>query len=162
MTYYTRFRSPLCDIIIVGSKHGLQQLHLCTEEGHTTFYLDPAWQRKDDFFTLATTQLQQYFAGQRQRFDLPLNPRGTPFQRRVWQELTHIAYGELRSYKEIAHAIGNPNAARAVGLANSKNPLPIIIPCHRVIGANGQLTGFSAGLKIKQQLIRLEQTGSPA
>lgn len=162
MTYYTRFHSPLCDIIIVGSSHGLHRLHLCTGEGQASFHLAPTWQRKDEFFTQTTIQLQQYFAGQRQRFDLPLTPQGTPFQRRVWEELSRIAYGELRSYKEIARAIGNPNAARAVGLANSKNPLPIIIPCHRVIGANGQLTGFSAGLKIKQELIRLEQTGSPS
>jgi methylated-DNA-[protein]-cysteine S-methyltransferase len=101
-------------------------------------------------------QLYEYFSGRLFKFDLPLAPSGTDFQQRVWQALKTIPYGQVKSYKDIAIAIGNKNAARAVGMANNKNPIPIIIPCHRVIGANGQLVGYGGGLDIKRYLLNLE------
>lgn len=105
----------------------------------------------------AANQIQEYLAGKRKSFDLPLDPAGTPFQKKVWQALAEIPYGETRSYQQVASAIGNPKAMRAVGGANNKNPLPILIPCHRVIGVNGDLVGYAAGLKIKRFLLDLEQ-----
>lgn len=104
----------------------------------------------------AEAQLREYFAGTRRTFDLPLAPRGTAFQQRVWAALRAIPYGETRTYGELAAAIGSPNASRAVGMANHRNPIPIIIPCHRVIGANGTLTGYAGGLEIKRRLLALE------
>jgi len=104
----------------------------------------------------AATQLEEYFSGKRDRFDVPLNPRGTDFQRLVWKALQDIPYGETRSYKQIAEAINKPNACRAVGMANNKNPIWIMIPCHRVIGSNGTLTGYGGGLEMKQRLLELE------
>lgn len=101
-------------------------------------------------------QLGEYFAGDRDHFDLPLAQGGTEFQQAVWRALAAIPYGEVRSYGEIAEAIGKPTAVRAVGAANGANPLPIVVPCHRVIGSNGSLTGFSAGIDIKRQLLALE------
>lgn len=102
------------------------------------------------------SQLEEYFSGKRKTFDLPLNPQGTEFQKRVWQALTKIPYGETCCYKDIAIAIGNPKASRAIGMANNKNPIPIIIPCHRVIGKNGNLTGYAGGLDIKRKLLEFE------
>ena len=102
-------------------------------------------------------QLNEYFAGKRKQFDLPLKPHGTKFQLAVWKALSEIPYGETRSYKDIAVAINNPKACRAVGLANNKNPVWIVIPCHRVIGSNGTLTGYGGGLKMKQRLLDLEK-----
>lgn len=102
-------------------------------------------------------QLEEYFRGVRNDFDLPLEPNGTEFQRRVWKSLIEIPYGETRSYSEIAKAIGNEKACRAVGMANNKNPIPIIIPCHRVIGANGKLVGYAGGLDVKEKLLKLEK-----
>jgi methylated-DNA-[protein]-cysteine S-methyltransferase len=104
----------------------------------------------------AIRQLREYFAGARTEFDLPLTPEGTPFQRDVWQRLREIPYGETISYGELARRIGNPRASRAVGAANGLNPIPIVIPCHRVIGSNGKLTGFGGGLPVKEALLTLE------
>lgn len=104
----------------------------------------------------AEAQLREYFAGARRTFDLPLAPHGTAFQRRVWTASRTIPYGETRTYGELAAAIDSPNASRAVGMANHRNPIPIIIPCHRVIGANGTLTGYAGGLEIKRRLLALE------
>ena len=102
-------------------------------------------------------QLQEYFAGSRREFALPLELRGTEFQKRVWRALESIAYGETRAYADIASAVGNPKAVRAVGMANHNNPIVIIIPCHRVVGKNGSLTGYGGGLDIKKLLLELEQ-----
>lgn len=102
-------------------------------------------------------QLEEYFRGVRKDFDLPVEPNGTEFQRRVWKSLIEIPYGETRSYSEIAKAIGNEKACRAVGMANNKNPIPIIIPCHRVIGVNGKLVGYAGGLDVKEKLLKLEK-----
>lgn len=107
----------------------------------------------------AKKQMEAYFANQLQQFDLPLRPVGTPFMQEVWKALLDIPYGELRSYKDIAEAVGRDKAYRAVGLANNRNPIPIIIPCHRVVGANGKLVGYGGGLEIKELLIELEQKG---
>ncbi|WP_041668122.1 methylated-DNA--[protein]-cysteine S-methyltransferase [Acetobacterium woodii] len=105
----------------------------------------------------ASQQLDEYFSGQRQSFDLPLQPQGTDFQQKVWKALQDIPYGEVCSYKAIAQAIGNEKACRAVGGANNRNPISIIIPCHRVIGANGDLVGYGGGIELKKQLLALEK-----
>ena len=104
----------------------------------------------------AYLQLTEYLNGERRTFDLPLNPQGTDFQKRVWKALCEIPYGETRSYKQIAEAIGNPKAVRAVGMANNRNPLLVVVPCHRVIGANGKLVGYAAGLDKKAFLLGME------
>jgi methylated-DNA-[protein]-cysteine S-methyltransferase len=114
------------------------------------------WRRTEEPFRDVILQLDAYFAGRLRRFELPLAPEGTPFQREVWSALTTIPYGETVSYGELARQVGRPNACRAVGAANGRNPIPIIIPCHRVIGADGSLTGFGGGLPIKQRLLLLE------
>jgi methylated-DNA-[protein]-cysteine S-methyltransferase len=118
--------------------------------------VDPEWTRDDAAFVEAKRQLDEYFAGERTTFDLPLNPAGTPFQQVVWEALRAIPYGEVFSYGEIAEQIGKPGAARAVGLANGRNPISVIVPCHRVIGASGSLTGYGGGLERKQLLLDLE------
>lgn len=105
----------------------------------------------------AVQQLEAYFNGTAKNFDLPLCPKGTEFQKKVWQALQQIPYGETRCYQDIAAAIGNENASRAVGMANNKNPIPIIIPCHRVIGKNGKLVGYAGGIDIKEKLLKLER-----
>ena len=115
------------------------------------------WERHDRAFDDVATQLKEYFDGRRRVFELPLAPEGTPFQLRVWNALIEIPYGETISYGELAARIGDRSASRAVGLANGSNPLPIVIPCHRVIGSNGKLTGYGGGLPIKQQLLTLER-----
>ena len=102
-------------------------------------------------------QLEEYFAGNRKQFDLPLAPKGTDFQKRVWKAVTDIPYGEKRTYGEIAAAVGSPKAARAVGMANNKNPIGIIVPCHRVVGADGKLVGYAGGMEKKEWLLNLEQ-----
>lgn len=106
---------------------------------------------------MATNQLVEYFAGVRRHFDLPLAPRGTAFQQKVWQALQQVGYGQTTSYKEIARRIGHPAAVRAVGAANGRNPIAIVVPCHRIIGANGTLTGYAGGLGRKAALLKLEQ-----
>jgi methylated-DNA-[protein]-cysteine S-methyltransferase len=118
--------------------------------------LATGWQRHDRAFVDVATQLKEYFDGRRRVFELPLAPEGTPFQLRVWNALLEIPYGETISYGELAARIGDRSASRAVGLANGSNPLPIVIPCHRVIGSNGKLTGYGGGLPIKERLLALE------
>lgn len=106
----------------------------------------------------AFAQLEEYFRGERTAFDLPLNARGTLFQRRCWQALLEIPYGQTRTYAQQARAVDSPRACRAVGMANHRNPLPVLIPCHRVVGADGSLTGYAGGLRIKQMLLEIEQS----
>ncbi|MCU1244941.1 MAG: cysteine methyltransferase [Acidobacteria bacterium] len=117
---------------------------------------DDDWRRADSAFGEVAGQLDEYFAGSRRTFDLPLAPRGTPFQRSVWTILQTIPYGRTWSYLEVATAIGKPSACRAVGAANGANPLPIVVPCHRVIGTDGSLTGFGGGLDVKRRLLAME------
>ncbi|MBI9091441.1 MAG: methylated-DNA--[protein]-cysteine S-methyltransferase [Desulfobacterium sp.] len=155
--YYTRFETRFCEIILVGNAGGLSHLHLNTGQGKRKFEISENWVLNPGFFTDTINQIKAYFSGERTKFNVRLNPQGTDFQKRVWQELSKIAHGDLCTYKEIARAIGNENAARAVGMANSKNPIPLIVPCHRVIGANGKLTGFAHGVAIKDKLIQLER-----
>ena len=102
--------------------------------------------------------MSEYLKGERKEFDLPLNPKGTDFQKRVWRALCDIPYGEMRSYKQIAKAVGNSKAVRAVGMANNRNPITIVVPCHRVIGADGKLVGYGGGLEMKEFLLRLEKS----
>lgn len=111
-----------------------------------------------ELLSMATIQLDEYFQGKRTTFSLPFKLTGTPFQLAVWKELQNIPYGQTTSYKEIAQKINKPKACRAVGMANNKNPLPIIIPCHRVIGSNGKLIGYAGGLKLKNYLLELEKS----
>lgn len=111
-----------------------------------------------ELLSMATIQLDEYFQGKRTTFSLPFKLTGTPFQLAVWKELQNISYGKTTSYKEIAQKINKPKACRAVGMANNKNPLPIIIPCHRVIGSNGKLIGYAGGLKLKNYLLELEKS----
>jgi methylated-DNA-[protein]-cysteine S-methyltransferase len=132
-----------------------------TSEGALTRILfhargEPA-EPADDVAAETRRQLEEYFAGRRRTFSLPLAPAGTPFQLTVWNALREIAYGETVSYGELSRRIGKPAAVRAVGAANGQNPLPIVIPCHRVIGSDGRLVGFGGGLEVKQFLLRLEQ-----
>lgn len=161
MTYYTRFQATLCEVIIAGDDQGISHLHLCTGEGKRVFEISPEWVRNDAFFDDAVGQVREYMEGKRDHFDLKLNPSGTEFQKQVWKALTAIPFGELRTYGDIAKKLGNEKACRAVGMANSKNPIPLIVPCHRVVGAGGKLTGFAHGLTIKEQLIRLEKEKDP-
>ncbi len=156
MKYYTTFKTTLCNITLVGDEDGLNHIHLHTGKDESNFNISPDWKENKKFFTKEITQLKEFSTGNRKTFDIKLNPEGTTFQNKVWEALSSIPYGETYSYKDIAAQIGNTKASRAVGMANSKNPIPIMVPCHRVIGANGKLTGFASGLKIKQQLLDLE------
>lgn len=113
--------------------------------------------KETDLIKECFKQLKEYFEGNRVKFDLPLDARGTEFQKKVWNELLRIPYGETKSYKDIAVAMGNEKACRAIGMANNKNPIPIIIPCHRVIGSNGKLVGYAGGLNVKEKLLNIEK-----
>lgn len=147
--------SPVGNLTITGTPDVLSG---CFFEQHTKPVDDLAdLERDDDAFVGAAEQLADYFAGERRTFDLALAPRGTDFQLRVWMALRAIPYGETRSYGELAIAVGSPKGSRAVGLANGRNPFSIIVPCHRVIGADGSLTGFGGGVDRKRFLLDLEQ-----
>ncbi|MCG8484216.1 MAG: methylated-DNA--[protein]-cysteine S-methyltransferase [Clostridia bacterium] len=154
--YYTRFDTQFCEIILVGDEQGLTHLHLNTGEGKRQLEISHEWNLNHSFFTSTIKQINDYFKGERLTFDIALNPKGTSYQRQVWKKLCEIPYGEQYTYKQLAINVGNEKASRAVGMANSKNPLPIIVPCHRVVGTNGKLTGFAHGLDIKKRLINLE------
>lgn len=149
------------NIVFYPSKIGM--LEICCSETHLTsikFITENSEKKKskpNKLNNLTIVQIDEYLNGKRKIFDLPLAPQGTDFQKKVWNELTKIPYGSTKSYKEIAQNIGNPQAARAIGMANNKNPLPIIIPCHRVIGSNGKLIGYRGGLNIKQNLLNIEK-----
>jgi len=155
---YCETSSPVGRLLLVGDENGLRGISF--QSGLHPAAVAEGWQRTEEPFREAIAQLDAYFAGRLRRFDLALAPEGTPFQQEVWSALTDIPYGETVSYSELARWIGRPAAPRAVGAANGKNPLPIVVPCHRVIGANGSLTGFGGGLAIKRRLLELE-AGSP-
>lgn len=154
--YYTVYQSKYCPIILVGDNKGLSKIYLQTGEGKQSVIIEPDWILNDNFFTEAVQQIEEYLAGERTEFNLRLNPTGTDYQKQVWRMLAKIPYGKVYSYKDIAELVGNPKASRAVGMANAKNPLPIIVPCHRVIGSSGKLTGYACGLKIKKILLDIE------
>jgi len=148
--YYSRIDSPVGLLLLAVSERGLVALEFDRGE------VAAGWTESPKGTAPYARQLEEYFAGRRRRFDLPLDLRGTDFQKRCWQELLKIPYGETRSYADIARAIDNPAAVRAVGLANGQNPIAIIVPCHRVIGSDGSLTGYGSGLDVKRQLLELE------
>lgn len=155
--YYSILNSPIGKLLLVGTTEHLLEIRFenSWDESDLTDFT-----KEDSLFTEAITQLNEYFTGKRKDFSLPLSPQGTDFQQKVWSELQSIPYGTTTSYGEIAKRIENPKGSRAVGLANGKNPIPIIIPCHRVIGKNGKLTGFGGGLDIKQHLLEIEKLSS--
>lgn len=156
---YRYVESPIGDILVAGDADGLKFVGFPSGKGRLE--PEPSWQLDNEGFEDVKKQLGEYFAGTRTRFDLKLAPNGTPFQLQVLDALQQIPYGETRSYLDIATGIGKPKAVRAVGAANGRNPLPIIIPCHRVIGADGSLTGFGGGLPTKRFLLDLERTARP-
>lgn len=162
MICYTRIESPIGLLILKSDGQALTGIYM------TGIYLDsPSETPRDlDRWVLdpsreplqrTARQLEEYFKGERREFDVPLHLEGTEFQKRAWRDLMQIGYGETRSYGEQARRIGNPNASRAVGLANGRNPIPIVVPCHRVIGANGSLTGFGGGIERKRWLLGHER-----
>ncbi len=154
-TCYTYLDTPIGTVMLAGCEdHGLR--YLSFQCGAGARGPEPHWTCADKPFGAAIAQLREYFAGTRRTFSLHLHPKGTDFQKSVWQALQRIPYGETRSYADLAAAIGRPTAVRAVGLANGANPLPIVIPCHRVIGKDGSLTGYGGGLAVKEALLRLE------
>lgn len=146
--------TPVGPLLLAGHAEGLTRVHF--QAGPQPLGPRAAWVRDPAAFAPVVAQLQEYFAGTRQVFRLRLAPSGTAFQLAVWQALREIPYGQTTAYGELARRLGHANAARAVGLANGANPLPIIVPCHRVIGANGALTGFGGGLSIKRALLARE------
>lgn len=151
--FYRYQSSPIGRLLLAGEAEGLQLLHMDDAE---PFARPEAWQPATSQLDPVCRQLDEYFAGRRQRFALALAPRGTAFQQQVWQALQAIPYGTTCSYAELARRIGRPTSVRAVGTANGANPIAIIVPCHRVIGSNGSLTGFAGGLPRKAALLRLE------
>ena len=153
MKYYHYYESPIGKLVIVHNDRGITNLYLAH-----LLQIENAIQEETDLIKEAVKQLDEYFNGLRQSFDLPLAPAGTHFQQKVWQTLRNIPCGKTYSYKQIAEQIGSPKASRAIGMANNKNPILLLIPCHRVIGANGKLIGFAAGLEVKKYLLTLEGT----
>ena len=161
VTYYAYLDTPVGVLLLAGCPdHGLR--HVSFQCGKGALAPEPGWKLSEAPFRDAERQLVEYFRGRRTRFDLRLSPKGTPFQMAVWKALQQIPYGETRSYGEIARAVGRPRAARAVGLANARNPLPIVVPCHRVVGSTGALVGFGGGLPVKQALLDREREVSGA
>jgi methylated-DNA-[protein]-cysteine S-methyltransferase len=154
--FYKEMKSPVGKLKLVASPKALVAVLWEQERPNRvklgTMSLDP----QHPILIEAERQISQYFAGERIQFDLPLEPRGTEFQKKVWRALREIPFGTTKSYEDLAKAISSPQASRAVGAANGKNPLSIVVPCHRVVGADGALTGFAAGLKTKATLLALE------
>jgi len=151
--FYRYHPSPTGPLFIAGDEQGLRMLYM---DNHRHWTPEEHWREAGGQLDAVCRQLDEYFEGKREQFDLPLAPRGTPFQQQVWQALQRIPYGRTWSYAELAEHIHNPKAIRAVGTANGANPISIIIPCHRVIGSNGTLTGYAGGLERKQLLLQLE------
>lgn len=145
------YKSPVGELLIVCTETALLSLGARKEQ-------ESAEDKENNPVIQQTIkELEEYFAGSRKVFTVPLDLRGTEFQKKVWEALREIPYGETRSYKEIAEKIGNPKASRAVGMANHRNPIGIVVPCHRVVGANGKLTGYAGGIPMKQALLELEK-----
>jgi methylated-DNA-[protein]-cysteine S-methyltransferase len=153
--FFAYLSSPIGSLLLAADNTGLREITF--PKNGAPSLPQPEWIEHSSVFAEPIRQLRAYFAGGLETFDLPLAPQGTPFQQKVWSKLLNIPYGETISYGELAKRIGNPNASRAVGLANGSNPIPIIIPCHRVIGSNGKLTGYGGGLPIKEKLLALER-----
>lgn len=152
---YSYVETPVGSLLIAGDAGAIYEINF-PRNGKPRPPRDGWTESARGTVSAAMRQLREYFAGKRTEFDLPLAPQGTEFQRAVWQRLQEIPYGETISYGELAKRVGNPKASRAVGAANGQNPIPIVIPCHRVIGSNGKLTGFGGGLPTKEILLTLE------
>lgn len=152
--YYTFYPSPVGDLLLAGDERSLSIVGFPSGKGKVR--VQPEWQHDSSALRQAMDQLTLYFSGELKKFNLRIAPRATEFEKNVYAALQEIPYGETRSYAEIARQIGKPNATRAVGAANGRNPIPIIIPCHRVIGSDGSLTGFGGGLETKRYLLNLE------
>ncbi len=153
MILYFYFDSPIGKLLLLGKDGIVEELHF---PNSTKLQTPDKGLEDEQSFKQVIRQLNEYFQGKRKRFDLKLSPAGTPFQKSVWQQLQNIPFGQTVSYSFIAEKIGNPKASRAVGMANNKNPIPIIIPCHRVLGKDGSLTGYGGGLDTKRFLLDLE------
>ena len=150
--------TPVGSLLLAGSDESLHRLHLPDDPGASLFLQEKSRRGRPGSVAKAEEQLRAYFAGDLTHFDLPLDPRGTEWQKKVWWALAEIPFGETRSYGEIARWVGNPKASRAVGMANNRNPIALIIPCHRVIGADGSLTGYGGGLPLKERLLAHERS----
>lgn len=155
MNYFDYYSSPFSSLLLVEKNNAIICISL--EKDRDAVPYENGSREATPVMIAAKKQLAEYFNGTRQEFDLPLAPEGTPFQRKVWSALCTIPYGETKSYKEIAVQVENPKGSRAIGMANNKNPIMIVVPCHRVIGANGSLTGYAGGLDVKQWLLAHEQ-----
>ena len=151
--WYMELKAPFQKIAIAEDGEGITDVFFCLDQEKK---LENSVQKKTPLLEQAMEQLKEYFAGERKEFELPLSLHGTKFQIKDWKALQEIPYGETRSYQQIAEQLGNPKACRAVGMANHCNPISVIIPCHRVIGKNGSLTGYAEGIQIKQALLDLE------
>jgi methylated-DNA-[protein]-cysteine S-methyltransferase len=154
-TLYTTIESPIGELLLLSDGEALTGLYM--QEGRKPRTIAPDWVQSMEPFANVKTQLEEYFAGERTTFDVKLAAEGAPFEREVWHALEAIPYGETVSYGEIARRVGQPTASRAVGTANGRNPISVIVPCHRVIGANGSLTGYGGGLERKRLLLELER-----
>jgi methylated-DNA-[protein]-cysteine S-methyltransferase len=161
---YHHYSSPVGVLVLTSDGEALSGLHLPKRDGNPAAFTGEGWRRDPGAFREAVAQLNAYFAGERTDFELPLRMAGTPFQRSAWDALLTIPYGTTISYAEQARRIGRPEAPRAVGAANGRNPIAIIVPCHRVIGSGGTLTGYGGGLPLKEWLLNHESTmlGSPS
>lgn len=155
-TYYSTIDGPLGRMIVKGDGQFVTGLYLPQHKGWRG--LEASWQQSDALFTSLRQQLAEYFAGERRQFDVPLRLAGTPFQQHIWQELLHIPFGTTITYADLARRVGKPSAARAVGHANGCNPISILVPCHRVIGVAGKLTGYAGGIEKKQWLLAWERS----
>lgn len=151
MNYVSFYQTPLGQVRITEKSGAIAELVFAKG------WPEKAVQQETPLLQKAVKQLEEYFAGIRTEFDLPLSAAGTEFQKTVWEALRRIPYGQTRSYKQVADAIGQPDSSRAVGMANSKNPILILVPCHRVVGANGKLVGYAGGLEVKEKLLKLEK-----
>ena len=160
ITYYTYMESPIGRLLLAGDETALRRIQF--PEGKHAQEPERGWLPDSNRLAGFVRQLKAYFAGELHEFDLALELEGTPFQRNVWRELQKIPYGETISYGELARRVGNPKGSRAVGHANGLNPIPIVVPCHRVIGSNGKLTGFGGGLPTKEKLLSLEREHAAA
>ena len=152
--YFDILSSPIGDLLIIAREHALKEIVFQTK--NQAHQIDADWTRGSELIDLAKRELTAYFEGKLKSFTVNVNPHGTPFQRQIWKEVMSIPYGEICSYQDVAQGIDHASACRAVGRANSQNPIPIIIPCHRVIGKSGKLTGYSGGLDRKHDLLKLE------
>jgi len=161
--FYTVLEStPVGRLVVAGDNSGLR--HVAFGKSHFSspaVQPQPDWERNDKKLREPVKQLTAYFAGKLKNFELPLAAEGTEFQKSVWKALCQVLYGKTASYGDIARTVGNPGASRAVGLANGRNPLAIVVPCHRIIGSGGQLVGYGGGLKHKKTLLQLEGAMSP-